>query len=104
MNLENSNKLFHKIGISNSFKAFGHYLNSKKIMKNNYQKLLWASTSVKAEDLDPTYYCENLPISGTINTLPLETINDLLKKQNFEIDKSKISETFLCYKSSCTNL
>ena len=49
---------------------------------------------MKAEDLDPTYYCENLPISGTINTLPLETINDLLKKQNFEIDKSKISETY----------
>ena len=94
MNLENSNKLFHKIGIANSYKAFGHYLNSKKIMKNNYQKLLWASTSVKAEDLAPAYYCENFPISGTINTLPLETINDLLKKKDFNINKLKISEIY----------
>ena len=53
-------------------------------MDQNFQKLLWASTSVKAEDLDQDYYCTNLPMKNTVNTLPPETLNYLLKSKTLE--------------------
>jgi transaldolase len=34
------------------------------------QRLVWASTSPKDPDLEPTYYTQRLPRPGTINTMP----------------------------------
>lgn len=39
------------------------------------QRPLWASTSTKNPDYPDVYYVENLVAPGTVNTLPLETID-----------------------------
>jgi len=63
-------------------------------MGENFQKLLWASTSVKAKDLNQEYYSYNLPLENTINTLPLETIDYLLKSEILSSDNLSISKDF----------
>ena len=63
-------------------------------MGNNFQKLLWASTSVKANDLNPEYYCYNLPQTDTVNTLPLETIDYLLKSKTLASENLKIQDKY----------
>ena len=76
---------FHKIAISNAYNAYNYFQKNKSSMGDNFQKLLWASTSVKSKDLSTEYYCVNLPMSDTVNTLPTETINYLLTSKNLEI-------------------
>jgi len=39
------------------------------------QRLLWASTSTKDPSYSPIKYVEELVVPGTVNTMPLETIN-----------------------------
>jgi transaldolase len=39
------------------------------------QRLLWASTSTKDPAYSPIKYVEELVVPGTVNTMPLETIN-----------------------------
>jgi transaldolase len=39
------------------------------------QRLLWASTSTKDPAFSPIKYVEELVVPGTVNTMPLETIN-----------------------------
>ena len=39
------------------------------------QRLLWASTSTKDPSYSPVKYVEELVVPGTVNTMPLETIN-----------------------------
>ena len=86
---------YHKIAISNAYNAYKYFNENKSIMGDNFQKLLWASTSVKSKDLSPEYYCVNLPMSDTVNTLPPETINHLLSSKNLDINDSlNIKEEF----------
>jgi transaldolase len=39
------------------------------------QRLLWASTSTKDPAYSPIKYVEELVVPGTVNTMPLETLN-----------------------------
>jgi transaldolase len=39
------------------------------------QRLLWASTSTKDKSYSPVKYVEELVVPGTVNTVPLETLN-----------------------------
>lgn len=39
------------------------------------QRLLWASTSTKDPSFSPIKYVEELVVPGTVNTMPLETLN-----------------------------
>ncbi len=39
------------------------------------QRLLWASTSTKDPSYSPIKYVEELVVPGTVNTMPLETLN-----------------------------
>ncbi len=39
------------------------------------QRLLWASTSTKDPNYSPIKYVEELVVPGTVNTMPLETLN-----------------------------
>jgi transaldolase len=39
------------------------------------QRLLWASTSAKDPSFSPIKYVEELVVQGTVNTMPLETLN-----------------------------
>jgi transaldolase len=39
------------------------------------QRLLWASTSTKDPSFSPVKYVEELIVPGTVNTMPLETLN-----------------------------
>jgi transaldolase len=39
------------------------------------QRLLWASTSTKDPSFSPIKYVEELVVQGTVNTMPLETLN-----------------------------
>jgi transaldolase len=39
------------------------------------QRLLWASTSAKDPSFSPVKYVEELVVPGTVNTMPLETLN-----------------------------
>lgn len=91
--IDSNSLLFHKMAIINAFRAYDLFSSNKEIMGENYQKLLWASTSVKAKELNDEYYTYNLPLKNTINTLPLETIDyllkaDLLSSSNLELSKN----------------
>jgi transaldolase len=43
------------------------------------QRLLWASTSTKDPSYNPVKYVEELVVAGTVNTMPLETLNTYRK-------------------------
>lgn len=59
-----------KVGIMNALKC---YYEIEKFNNNNI-RTLFASTGVKGDDLDPSYYIDNLIYKNTINTAPLATI------------------------------
>jgi transaldolase len=50
------------------------------------QRLVWASTSPKDPDLDPTYYAARLPRPDTIDTLPETTLLALSRSTNLAPD------------------
>ena len=93
--IDNKNKFFHKMAIINAYKAYSLFQDKKNNMGENFQKLLWASTSVKAKDLEQDYYSINLPFENTINTLPLETIDYLLKSDLNLPTESELSKNFV---------
>ena len=82
------------MAIINAYKAYSLFLEIKNSMGDNFQKLLWASTSVKAKDLEQDYYSINLPFENTVNTLPLETIDYLLKSDLNFTSESNLSKNF----------
>ncbi len=49
------------------------------------QRLLWASTSAKDPTFSPVKYVEELIIPGTVNTMPLETLNAYRKMGDPEL-------------------
>ena len=83
--------LIGKIGIANAKLAYREYqtafasdLNdntrffSLKTIGAQPQRPLWASTSVKNPQYRPTLYFDELLGHNTVNTLPMDTLNDVL--------------------------
>ncbi|MCK5293287.1 MAG: transaldolase [Arcobacteraceae bacterium] len=68
-----------KTGIVNATKC---YYEIEKFNNKNI-RTLFASTGVKGDRLDSSYYIENLIYPNTINTAPLDTINSFIKKDQF---------------------
>ena len=64
-----------KIGIINATKCY-HEVNK---FKNSNIRTLFASTGVKGDELNPSYYIDNLIYPNSVNTAPLPTIEDWLK-------------------------
>ena len=69
-----------RTGIINATKC---YHEIQKINNLNI-RTLFASTGVKGDSLDPSYYIENLIYPNTVNTAPLDTINSFIKKDNLK--------------------
>jgi len=61
-----------KLGIMNAVKCY-HEVNK---FKNKNIRTLFASTGVKGNELNPSYYIDNLIYPNSINTAPLSTIED----------------------------
>ena len=68
-----------KAGIVNATKC---YYEVEKIGNKNI-RTLFASTGVKGDDVDPSYYIENLIFSHSVNTAPLGTIKAYMKRDKF---------------------
>lgn len=81
-----------KVGIMNALKC---YYEIEKIQNDNI-RTLFASTGVKGDDLEPTYYIDNLIYKNTINTAPLSTIKAWI--ENEKKSKSKIISEDECDK------
>jgi len=64
-----------KVGIMNATKCY-HEIEK---FENNNIRTLFASTGVKGNELDPSYYIDNLIFKHSINTAPLTTINEWMK-------------------------
>ena len=64
-----------KLGIINATKCY-HEINK---INNSNIRTLFASTSVKGNELESTYYVDNLLFPNSINTAPLSTIEDWIK-------------------------
>ena len=65
-----------KLGIINATKCY-HEINK---FRNKNIRTLFASTSVKGDELEPTYYVDNLLFPNSVNTAPLGTIEDYIKE------------------------
>lgn len=65
-----------KAGIVNA--AYIYNQIEKMGIKNN--RVLFASTGVKGDTLEPSYYVDNLLAQNSVNTAPLETIKAFVKK------------------------
>ncbi|MGB3750089.1 MAG: transaldolase [Arcobacteraceae bacterium] len=104
--MKNKDLDFTKVGIMNAIKCY-HEIEK---FENYNIRTLFASTGVKGNELDPSYYIDNLIYENTINTAPLNTINawiengskepskiitedecdkyfEILQKKNIDIDK-----------------
>ncbi len=68
-----------KAGIVNATKC---YYEVEKIGNKNI-RTLFASTGVKGDDIDPSYYIENLIFPHSVNTAPLGTIKAYMKRDKF---------------------
>ncbi|MDC7242617.1 MAG: transaldolase [Sphaerochaetaceae bacterium] len=77
-----------KLGIINAIKCY--YEISK--FKNKNIRTLFASTGVKGDDLEPSYYVDKLLIPNTINTAPLNTIKAWVKDGVKEAPDMEYSE------------
>ena len=64
-----------RLGIINATKCY-HKINE---FKNSNIRTLFASTAVKGDDLEQTYYVDNLLFPNSINTAPLNTIEEYIK-------------------------
>ena len=83
-----------KLGIINALDCYY----AIEELKNNDIRTLFASTGVKGDNLEPTYYIKNLIYPRTINTAPLNTIKEYIKEDNFiqskQITKDEIDDYF----------
>ncbi|HMO02775.1 MAG TPA: transaldolase [Oligoflexia bacterium] len=88
-NLESIGKLAEtfRVGISNSLFAYKKYLElfhdeirfqRLKAAGLRPQRALWASTSVKSPKLSPLFYLKALALPETVNTLPSQTLSELI--------------------------
>ena len=82
LNLEPS-----KTGIINATKC---YHEIQKINNTNI-RTLFASTGVKGNTLEPSYYIDKLVYPNSVNTAPLNTIKEYIKNENF-VEANIISE------------
>jgi len=76
-----------RTGIMNAIKCY-HEIEK---FENSNIRTLFASTGVKADSLDASYYIDELIYPHSINTAPLATINKYIDKNNF-INSEIISE------------
>ena len=88
--LENMNLEVSKVGIVNATLCYHEVEN----IGNANIRTLFASTGVKGNKLDPSYYINNLIYPNSINTAPLSTID------SWEQNGSKI-ETNIMTKEEC---
>lgn len=72
-----------KVGIMNAIQCY-HEIEK---LENYNIRTLFASTGVKGNELDPSYYIDNLIYKNTINTAPLNTINEWIKEGSKEPSK-----------------
>jgi len=77
-----------KAGIVNATKC---YYEVEKIGNKNI-RTLFASTGVKGDEVKPSYYVENLIFPHSVNTAPLGTIKEYMKRDEF-IKSELLSET-----------
>ena len=124
--MENKDLEVAKVGIMNALKC---YYEIEKFENNNI-RTLFASTGVKGDDLEPSYYIDKLIYKNTINTAPLATIKawiengsktqstiiteedcdlyfEALSKRNINIDqvsKQLLTEGLSAFKSSFEEL
>ncbi len=95
--LPDDSDLIGKIGIANAKMAYREYQklfasdlndNTRFFSLNTIgaqpQRPLWASTSVKNPEYPPTLYFDELLGPDTVNTLPLQTIEDVQKTGTIE--------------------
>ena len=76
-----------KVGIMNALKC---YYEIEKFENNNI-RTLFASTGVKGDELESSYYIDNLIYKNTINTAPLATIKDWIENGS-KIESDIITE------------
>jgi len=67
-----------KVGIMNAIKCY----HEVEKFNNLNIRTLFASTGVKGDELNPSYYIDNLIYQNTINTAPLNTINAWIEEGN----------------------
>ena len=72
-----------KTGILNATKCY-HQIQK---IGNEHIRTLFASTGVKGDRLNSSYYIENLIYPHSINTAPLSTINSYIELETFEQSK-----------------
>jgi transaldolase len=72
-----------RLGIINAVKCY-HEINK---FKNKNIRALFASTGVKGDDLESTYYVDNLLYPNSVNTAPLATIEDYVASGSIEPSK-----------------
>ncbi|MDD2697164.1 MAG: transaldolase [Arcobacteraceae bacterium] len=70
-----------KCGIINATKCYHEILK----IENKNIRTLFASTGVKGDEVDPSYYIENLIFPHSVNTAPLGTIKEYMKRDEFLI-------------------
>ncbi len=75
-----------KVGIYNATKIYN--LIESRGLKN--VRTLFASTGVKRDDLEPDYYIRELLYENSVNTAPLKTILEFIKKDRANLKTSDI--------------
>jgi len=92
--LKEKNLEVSKVGIMNAIKCY----HEVEKFNNNNIRILFASTGVKGDTLNPNYYIDNLIYKNTINTAPLATIEswieDGFKKESKEISEKECDAYF----------
>lgn len=68
-----------KAGIINATKCYHEIVK----FDNKNIRTLFASTGVKGDDVAPSYYVENLIFPHSVNTAPLGTIKEYMKREEF---------------------
>ncbi len=68
-----------RAGIVNATKCYHEILK----FENKNIRTLFASTGVKGDEVDPSYYIENLIFPHSVNTAPLGTIKAYVKRDEF---------------------
>ena len=93
-----------KLGIMNAVKCY----HEVQKFGNDNMRTLFASTGVKGDDLPSTYYVDNLLYPHSVNTAPLNTIEDWIetgKKDASEVIlESQCDEYFALLKSKGINM
>lgn len=90
--------LIAKVGIDNSYLAYQSFLNLfnserfKKLPNAQVQRPLWASTGTKNPAFDPLLYVKALCLPDTVNTLPPETLEHLLKADVISDVQSEVTK------------